>query len=106
MKDLTLAVEKESPFRKTFGVSGVGEGIVWKAAPPLGEDARFWVKTKGPLHNVSKKEKMDKVPSNMDAREKAKAFDEAAVTELSLRQGWDYLVEMGMRGIRKLNRRS
>lgn len=50
LMDLTLAVVKECPVSNNFGISGIGEGIVWKAAPPLGEDARFWLKTKGPQH--------------------------------------------------------
>ena len=98
MMEHTMAVERECPFSKSFGVSGVGEGIVWKAAPPLGEDARFWVKTKGPLHRVSNTDELKKVPpgANADEVEKAKAFAQAAVTEMRLQQGWDYLGEMGI----------
>ncbi|KAH6699049.1 hypothetical protein BKA61DRAFT_621909 [Leptodontidium sp. MPI-SDFR-AT-0119] len=94
MMDLTLAVEKECPFSKSFGISGVGEGIVWKAAHPLGDDARFWLKTKGPLHRVSNTDDLKKVPPNANEREKAKTFAEAAVTDMRLQQGWDYLGEM------------
>ncbi|KAH9221730.1 hypothetical protein DL95DRAFT_381517 [Leptodontidium sp. 2 PMI_412] len=94
MMDLMLAVEKECPFSKSFGISGVGEGIVWKAAHPLGEDARFWLKTKGPLHRVSNTDDLKKVPPNTNEREKAKSFAEAAVTDMRLQQGWDYLGEM------------
>ncbi|KAL2068456.1 hypothetical protein VTL71DRAFT_16554 [Oculimacula yallundae] len=96
MMEFTLAVEKECPFSKSFGISGIGEGIVWKAAPPLGENAMFWVKTKGPLHRVSNTDDLNKPPPNMDARDKARVFAEAAVTEMRLQQGWDYLGEMGI----------
>ncbi|PVH76863.1 hypothetical protein DL98DRAFT_517702 [Cadophora sp. DSE1049] len=96
MMDLTLAVEKECPFSKSFGISGVGEGIVWKAAHPLGEDAQFWLKTKGPLHRVSNTDELKKSPPNADVIEKARAFGEAAVTGMRLQQGWDYLGEMGI----------
>ncbi|KAG4442707.1 hypothetical protein IFR05_001814 [Cadophora sp. M221] len=96
MMDLTLAVENECPFSKTFGIWGVGEGIVWKAAHPLGEDARFWLKTKGPLHRVSNTDDLKEASPNTDEREKAKSFAEAAVTDMRLQQGWDYLGEMGI----------
>lgn len=43
-------VERECPFGKTFGLIGQGEGIVFKPTlGTLGEDARFWLKVKGPL---------------------------------------------------------
>ena len=98
MMEHTMAVEKECPFSKSFGVSGVGEGIVWKSAHPLGEDARFWVKTKGPLHRVSNTDELKKAPptANADEGEKARAFAQAAVTEMRLQQGWDHLGEMGI----------
>ncbi|KAE8453328.1 hypothetical protein EG329_011396 [Mollisiaceae sp. DMI_Dod_QoI] len=94
---LTLDVEKECPFAKTFGISGVGEGIVWKAAHPLGAEAQFWLKTKGPLHSVSNTDKLvtDQKMANADARERAKVFAEACVGEMRLEQGWDFLGEMG-----------
>jgi hypothetical protein len=92
---LTLAVEKECPFAKSFGLSGVGEGIVWKAAHPLGSSSRFWMKTKGPLHRVVDRDSLKKaVTARGDNKTKAKAFAEAAVTVQRLEQAWDYLVEM------------
>ncbi|KAH7393658.1 hypothetical protein BKA64DRAFT_676666 [Cadophora sp. MPI-SDFR-AT-0126] len=96
MMDLTLAVERECPFSKSFGISGAGEGIVWKAAHPLGEDAQFWLKTKGPQHRVSNTDELKKSPPNADMIGKARDFGEAAVTEMRLQQGWDYLGEMGI----------
>jgi hypothetical protein len=92
---LTLAVEKECPFAKSFGLSGVGEGIVWKAAHPLGSSSRFWMKTKGPLHRVVDRDSLKKaVAARGDNKTKAKAFAEAATTVQRLEQAWDYLVEM------------
>ena len=35
LERLTLQVEEECPWAKQFGVSGVGEGIVWKRARPI-----------------------------------------------------------------------
>ncbi|CZR52356.1 uncharacterized protein PAC_02233 [Phialocephala subalpina] len=97
MMNLTLDVERECPFAKTFGISGIGEGIVWKVAHPLGAGPRFWFKTKGPLHRVSNTDSLAKDQKMMfaDARIKAKAFAEASVGEMRLEQGWDYLGEMG-----------
>ena len=91
----TLAVEKECPFAKTFGISGVGEGIVWKAEHPLGSDARFWLKTKGLQHQVTNTERLRNKPGGTEL-ENAKNFAEAAVTVNRLEQGWAYLEEMGI----------
>lgn len=41
-----MKVVEQCPFAATFGIAGQGEGIVWKAVHPLGQDPRFWVKTK------------------------------------------------------------
>jgi hypothetical protein len=48
---LTIAVEEECPVAKAFGVSGVGEGIVW-----IGEcnGYRLAFKVKGEKHSSSK----------------------------------------------------
>ncbi len=93
----TLDVEKECPFAKSFGVSGVGEGIVWKAEYPLSEDPRFWLKTKGPEHRHTHTDKLKKAEMKGNGKESAKTFAEAAVTEMRLEQAWDYLSEMGIK---------
>jgi hypothetical protein len=93
----TLDVEKECPFAKSFGVSGLGEGIVWKAHYPLSQDPRFWLKTKGPEHRITHTDKLKKAKMNKDGAERAKTFAEAAVTEMRLQQTWDYLGEMGIK---------
>ncbi|KAF7866843.1 hypothetical protein EAF04_005684 [Stromatinia cepivora] len=49
MQALANAVEKECPFAKSFGIIGLGEGIVWKPAAPLCHDAKYWLKLKGPI---------------------------------------------------------
>ncbi|KAF5869588.1 putative rna ligase 2 protein [Botrytis fragariae] len=49
MQALADEVEKECPFAKTFGLIGLGEGIVWKPAAPLCYDAKYWLKLKGPV---------------------------------------------------------
>ncbi|KAF7946493.1 hypothetical protein EAE96_009490 [Botrytis aclada] len=49
MQALADEVEKECPFAKTFGLVGLGEGIVWKPSAPLCHDAKYWLKLKGPI---------------------------------------------------------
>ncbi|QSZ31539.1 hypothetical protein DSL72_001106 [Monilinia vaccinii-corymbosi] len=49
MQALSDAVEEECPFAKSFGIIGLGEGIVWKPAAPLCHDAKYWLKLKGPI---------------------------------------------------------
>lgn len=50
---LTLEVEAECPLAKKFGISGIGEGIVWHlTSDPC--DSGYIFKTKGPLHSVRK----------------------------------------------------
>lgn len=97
MNKLTLEVEAECPFGKSFAISGVGEGIVWR---PVREDlrgyAKFWLKTKGPLHRISTTNKLPKNTGNMEQKEKARAFAEAAVGEMRLQQAWDWMGEMGI----------
>jgi hypothetical protein len=106
---VTLEVEKECPFAKSFGLSGVGEGIVWKAAHPLGSDSRFWFKTKGPLHRITNTDALKKsVAIRGSNKTKAKSFAEAAVTVQRLEQAWDYLGEMEIKrnkaGLSEFNR--
>lgn len=50
--ELTQMVEDECPVAKCFGVSGIGEGIVWWCTTPGYRDIRF--KVKGEKHSVSK----------------------------------------------------
>ncbi|KAF4628855.1 hypothetical protein G7Y89_g9297 [Cudoniella acicularis] len=98
LQNHTLEVEKECPFAKTFGISGIGEGIVWKMAHPLGSDARYWFKTKGPLHAVTMTEKLKKDTSGKKNKlAKANEFAQAVVTKNRLQQGWDYMSEMRIR---------
>lgn len=85
LQAVTAAVERECPFAKTFGVSGAGEGVVWRA---LGHtSSRFWFKVKGEEHRVSRP-----APANAGVREQALAV----TTENRLRQGVEYLREMGL----------
>lgn len=58
---ITEEVEVECPVGKAFGVTGVGEGIVWKCITPGYEDSGFWFKVKGEKHAASKVKTLAKV---------------------------------------------
>lgn len=92
LEELTLQVEKECPVGKYFGVSGTGEGIVWKCITPGFSSARFWFKVKGEEHSPTKVKKLVSVDP-----EKVKnllEFVEKVTTEQRLQQGFEYLKEM------------
>jgi hypothetical protein len=97
MNDMTLKVENECPFGKSFGISGIGEGIVWKIDGDLGGNAKFWIKTKGPKHQGTHTEDLKKTGLSEDVVRRATQFADAAVTEQRLNQAWDYLVEMDVK---------
>lgn len=90
----TNQVDKECPFAKTFGVSGVGEGIVYVLAEhPDWTD--FWFKVKGSEHTVSHvKTLKEKTPEQLNALRDVKTFVSQVVTEARLNQGLDYMREM------------
>lgn len=54
--NLTIEIEKECPYAKSFGVSGIGEGLVWKLSDNP-ENSNYWFKTKGEKHSGAKKNK-------------------------------------------------
>lgn len=88
--DLTIAVENECPVGKHFGVSGIGEGIVWTAE----HSNNFYIfKVKGEKHSVTKV----KTLASVDVEEIAgiKEFVETTVTEQRLLQGITVLNESG-----------
>lgn len=79
--NLTMEVEKECPFCKTFGVSGIGEGIVW-TAEWMGK--RFMFKTKGDKHSSSKVIKVASV--DVEKVNSILEFVEYAATENRMQQ--------------------
>lgn len=91
--ELTMATEKECPFAKSFGISGTGEGIVWRPIDPAYQDSRFWFKVKGEEHSVSKVKTLAEV--DVERINSIDAFVDAVVTEPRLQQGVAYLKEMG-----------
>jgi hypothetical protein len=88
--DLTLAIEKECPVAKYFGVSGVGEGLV---AETFYNGNRYIFKSKGLLHQNSKVHTL----ATVDTEEVngLNEFVEYACTENRMLQGIDKLRENG-----------
>ena len=82
LQELTLEVEKECPIGRYFGVSGVGEGIVYSHRYSDGSVIQF--KVKGEKHSVSKVKTL--VPVDVEKVKSINAFVEYAVTEARLSQ--------------------
>ena len=70
MNDMVDKIDKECPFAKTFGVSGHGEGIVFR---PEGDNSfQYAFKVKGESHSVSNIRKLPTVDvQKLDSIEKA-----------------------------------
>lgn len=90
MIEITEAVEAECPVGKHFGVSGIGEGVVWTCVSEGWNDSGTWFKVKGEKHSVSKVRTLAAV--DVEAVENIRAFVAATVTEARLEQGLDNLV--------------
>lgn len=81
--ETSLQVEKECPAGRFFGVSGIGEGIVW--SPVHNPDRHLWFKVKGEKHSVSKVKTLVSVdPEKMKG---ISEFVDYAVTENRMNQG-------------------
>ena len=95
--DMTIRVEDECPVGKYFGVSGVGEGIVFNGFVQYNEDGKvkykhFSFKSKGEKHSASKVKTLN--PVDVEKIEKINEFVDYSVTEQRLEQGISYLQEM------------
>lgn len=86
----TLSVEEECPVGKYFGVSGVGEGIVYSCV----SDFNLKFKSKGEKHSVSKVKVLNSI--NVEQLDNMNDFIEGVVTDNRLEQGINYLKEMGI----------
>ena len=92
MIEITEEVEKECPVGKYFGVSGIGEGVVWTCVSDGWNDSGTWFKVKGEKHSVSKVRTLAAV--DVEAVANLKAFVDATVTEARLEQGlWNLVHE-------------
>lgn len=88
----TLKVEEECPFGKYFGISGVGEGIVYTSCDC--DLPKF--KVKGEKHSSSKVKTLHELTeAEISAKASAKEFVDFALSENRLKQGISKLEEMG-----------
>lgn len=90
MIEITEVVEAECPVGKYFGVSGIGEGVVWTCITEGWETPGTWFKVKGERHSISKVKTLAAV--DVEAVATLKAFVDSVVTEVRLEQGLDNLV--------------
>ncbi len=92
-REVTEQVELECPVGKAFGVSGVGEGVVWTCVTEGYESSKFMFKVKGEKHSASKVKTLAAV--DIEKVNSIKEFAEKVVTENRCLQGIDYLKEQG-----------
>ncbi|AXN57905.1 RNA ligase 2 [Acinetobacter phage ABPH49] len=96
----TLAVEKECPVGKFFGVTGVGEGKVWKPlAAEYAGDTGLWFKVKGEKHSTTKVKTLAEIDPVKLAN--IAEFVEYALTDARLDQGLAELFPDGKLDIRR-----
>lgn len=88
LQELTEKVEQECPVVKAFGVSGIGEGIVWSFLDDNQKDY-YRFKVKGEKHQSSKVKKL--VSTGVEKLADIQKFADYAVTESRLNQGLEHL---------------
>lgn len=94
ISDLTLAVEEECPWAKhMFGVSGIGEGIVWHPKHQPHWDFA-WFKTKGVKHDSVQKGRKIRIEDNQ--LESKMELAELVLPEWRLEQGITHLRESNL----------
>jgi hypothetical protein len=104
---MTEQVAAHCPFAATFGISGLGEGIVWKpVAPQYNVNPSLWFKSKGgkfkptfyrPARQTAGRDAVK------EKRKEAAAMATAWCSQQRLEQDWDVLREKGVeRDVRAL----
>jgi len=89
----TDEVEEKCPIGDYFGVTGIGEGIVYSPVDvELMQDSEFWFKVKGEKHSSSKVKTL--APVDIEKLNSIKEFIDCVVTENRLEQGIQHLKEM------------
>jgi len=87
--ELTNVIEAECPVGKSFGNSGVGEGIVWRCITEGWNKSRYWFKVKGEKHQSSKTKTL--APVDIERVNNMKELVSNLVTEGRLEQGLEQL---------------
>lgn len=93
--ELTLEVEERCPVGEAFGVTGIGEGIVWSCEDAF-DKFRVWdliFKVKGEKHSVSKVKTL--APVDVEKAANVREFAERVVTENRLEQMLDMMLVAG-----------
>ena len=92
LERMTYNVERECPAARSFGISGVGEGIVWTPADAnLMQWTDLWFKVKGGKHSNSKTNTGAKV--KVESVENLKEILDEVVTINRLEQGLQVLAK-------------
>ena len=97
LETATMEYENECPFGKKFGVSGIGEGLVWSLAPTHLRDEnshRFTFKTKGEKHG-NKSAKNAEKPKVAVSAERIEDFNKLLDTLLP-----DWRLEQGYKALK------
>ncbi|KAF2710258.1 hypothetical protein K504DRAFT_255312 [Pleomassaria siparia CBS 279.74] len=93
IEPMAESVADNCPFAESFGVTGAGEGIVWKLIP-YHSDPDLWFKTKGgrfkPNFTPAPKKPAQGI---LEKRKAAAKLAKAWCYGYRLRQGWEYLAE-------------
>lgn len=90
LEQMTLEVENQCPVAASFGITGIGEGIVWESKTQQFGTMNF--KTKGVKHKGTKNARLVTVDPEIMAS--TQAFVEAVLTESRLQQGADFIRQM------------
>jgi len=95
---LAEQVAARCPFAATFGLAGLGEGIVWKlASPKYNADPSLWFKTKGGRFKPALFRQPLKGGALGGKRRAARLAAETWCSAQRLEQGWDVLREKGVK---------
>jgi hypothetical protein len=97
---MTEEVAAHCPFAATFGISGLGEGIVWKpVAPQYNVNPSLWFKSKGgkfkPTFHRPAKQNAGR-DAVKEKRKEAAAMATTWCSQQRLEQDWDVLREKGV----------
>ena len=89
---ITIDVETQCPVAKSFGVDGIGEGVVWYHA-----DSGLRFKVKGEKHSTTKVKTIKAIAAvDLERLASVAEFVDSVVTDNRLNQGIDKLGEMGL----------
>lgn len=94
---ITDEVENECPVGKFFGVSGIGEGVVWKilkSVPGMPHADEMIFKVKGKKHSDTKVKTTVEV--DVEKVENARAYADAVITDHRLEKMVEKLKEQGV----------